>query len=105
MGYITRHQGNHREARVYKGWNPNTEAIATLRWHLTDTTTEGILPVYWRKYNREEKTFDPPRLSDSGWITNIALGHEHNAVMTDMFSFSDPSWSQPFDPYTKSDCE
>ncbi len=103
LGYITREHGKrHREARVYKGSNPHAMAALELAYTIDDDDS-GVLPARRRPFDPETGDYGAPVDCPNGWRTNISIGHEPDAVMSDMFAFQDPGRQEPFDPGKRSD--
>lgn len=103
VGYVTStaRGGKHREARVYKGSNPNSVAELELHWTIDDADT-GILPVQVRRFDAESG-YGEAQISTKGWLTHICIGHREKATMSDLFTWACPSHPRPIDPAKPSD--
>lgn len=104
VGYVVREWGGgrHREARVYKGANPHAVAELAIDWRFGDDD-RGVLPVRWRPWDGEAQAWRDPVGGRDGWLTNLSVGHDASAVMSDMFAWSSPDWPRPIDPARRSD--
>ena len=103
VGYVTStaRGGKHREARVYKGSNPHSVADLELHWTIDDADS-GVLPVQVRRFD-PDTGYGEAQVSTEGWLTHICIGHRERATMSDMFTWTCPSYPRPIDPAKPSD--
>ncbi|MER3426805.1 MAG: hypothetical protein C4334_01705 [Pyrinomonas sp.] len=106
IGYVRRIEPDGTdEARVYKGLNPNTMAIAAdVDFVVGDGDPAGVLAVSYRSYDLNSGAYGSSVIRPNGWYTNIGPANNANAVASDMFAFDMPGWGR-IDPFSRSDGE
>lgn len=106
IGYVQRIEPDGtQEARVYKGLNPNTMAIAAdLDFVIGDSDPAGVLAVSYPNYDLNAGAYGSSVVRANGWYTNIGPANNANAVASDMFAFDLPGWGR-IDPFARSDGE